>query len=134
MNPYRYSLSLRLSHPTLKATDIESALMMVAKRSWSVGEPRSTPIGNPLEGTNAHTYCTFQLSEGADERLVGEIGVWNQKLLEKKPFFDEFSASGGETEYFLGLFLNGNSGFILPPEQMDLMRQLGIALSLDIYP
>jgi hypothetical protein len=56
------------------------------------------------------------------------------KVFEKKAFFDEFSVSGGEVEYFLGLFMNGNFGFILPPEQMGLVQQLGIALSLDIYP
>ena len=134
MNPFRYELSLRARHPTRIAADIESALTLKAWVTNTVSEARRTPKGNPLEGINRETRCSFELSKGDDQSLLEEIAEWNLRFLDKKAFFEEFAASGGKMEYFLGLFLDGNSGFDLPPEEMGKMRELGITLSLDIYP
>jgi len=118
----------------MAANEIEKALSLQAKVSRTAGEPRKTPTGIPLDGLNRETYCSFELSKGDDLRLAADIAQWNRRLMEKRAFFEVFAKSGGRMEYFLGLFLEGNSGIDLPPDEMELMRQLGITLSLDIYP
>ena len=134
MHRFRFALSLRAGHPQMRASEIESGLSLKPRVSNTVGEPRRTPIGEPLDGINKITFCAFDLAKGDDEHLLEELARWNGKFLERKAFFVEFVASGGEMEYFLGIFLEGNSGFGLSPKDMRDMQKLGITLSLDIYP
>ena len=134
MNPYRFSLSLRLRHPILPAAAIESALSRRAKVVHSVGEARKTPKGELLEGIYERTYCSFELSSGDDTKLNIEIARWNHELSKYKRFFEEFTHTGGEIEYFLGLFLDSDSGVTFSVTELRDIGALGITLALDIYP
>lgn len=58
----------------------------------------------------------------------------NKSLLLKKRTLHEFRRSGGQLEYFVSLFLQGNSGFVLDTTLTDEISKLGIKLSFDIYP
>jgi hypothetical protein len=134
VNEYRYALSFRALHPNMTANDIEQALSLKVRVSNTAGEKRMTPKGKPLDGTNKNSYCSFRLSEGPDTDLEAEINKWNKAFSSKRSFFTRFVETGGQFEYFIGLFLNGNSGFSLSVEAMRGMEELGIELALDIYP
>jgi hypothetical protein len=134
MHPYRFTLSLRLTHPKYSAEEIEEKLKMNGRVTRSAGDLRKTPKGNLLDGVNKVTYCTFQLIEGDDSQLEDAFDNWNRRLFRYKEFLSGFIETGGTLEYFLGLFLNANSGFVLLKSQMRAMNELGIDLACDIYP
>lgn len=134
MNPYRYALSFRVRHPTLKAIEIQDSLSLIPEVSHSVGERRRTPTGAALDGLYKETYCTFKKSKGPDSQLDSELERCNAALSKHKSFLSKIKDSGGRLEYFVGLFLDGNSGFSVTSDEMRQMQELGIDLSLDIYP
>lgn len=98
----------------------------------SVGEQRRTPKGKALLGTNAITFCTFALAEGTNEILLEEIRKSNRRLRLRET--RKITRTGGNLEYFLGIFLKGNSGFEVDVELAKEFASLRIKLALDIYP
>lgn len=136
MNPFRYSVSLRLTHPTINAAEIQEHLQLSPRFSKSVGDKNKSPSGRDLVGTNKQTFCTFELSSGDDSKLAleSELSHWTQELSKCKAFLNQFQKSGGTIEYFIGVFLDGNSGVVFSPQEMNSMQELGIGISLDIYP
>jgi hypothetical protein len=114
--------------------EISELLNMQPRLSQNVGARRSTPKGELLPGTNKLTFCTFPLAKGPDSKLIAAIRDSNKSLLTKQRHIRSIIRSGGRLEYFLGLFLNGNSGFELDVEIAEELAKLGVKLSLDIYP
>lgn len=51
-----------------------------------------------------------------------------------KPFFDKIRNEGGEVELYLNWNVDRNCGDQISPELMGRLADLGVALSLDIYP
>lgn len=69
-NPFDYHISFRVTHPTLDAGTITAQLCMTPKFCWTVGEPRKTPKGTPLDGVREESYCTFDIGSGEDGELA----------------------------------------------------------------
>jgi hypothetical protein len=102
--------------------------------SSSIGEPRVTPKGRPLQGVNSSTYCTFELAEGSDRRLMPALRASNARLISRARQIRSFLRSGGTLEYFIALFVDENSGLVLEPEIVKQAADLDIRLAFDIYP
>ena len=134
MNTYRFKLSLRCWHETMAPAEICDLLGMEPAIRRRAGQERRTPRGNKAGGTLSSSYCSFELSEGNDAELSDELKKWNGRLLGRSESIREFHKGGGRMEYFVGLFIDGNSGFELEPEVAGSLAELGIKLSLDIYP
>ena len=132
---FRFVLSLRCRHPNMRAADIVELIGLEPKVAQTVGEPRTTPKGTPLKGFNKATFCVFDLAEGDAHELTDELAKSNSHLRARKPAIDEFREQGGTLEYFLGLFLEGgNRVLVLDPATTAACGELGITLSLDMYP
>jgi hypothetical protein len=137
VNPFGYAFSLRLRHPRLTADEITAAVAMAPKRSWTIGEPRSTPKGTPLEGIHTSTYWTSRLAQEEGIRgaeFVHALGAALGSIEEHSAFFHSAVAEGGSANLFIGLFGSGNFGFSLPPDLLGRLAALGVGLEVDIYP
>ena len=133
MYPFRYDISLRITHPTMHPQQICDRLGLQAKRMWKVGQPRVTPTGTPLSGVYKQTYCTFSLACSRKDELERFIERSNKILQPHKRFLRHISSTGGSIEYFVGMYLDKNHGVILSPELLDELAKLQITLALDLY-
>jgi hypothetical protein len=134
MNPYRFELSLRCWHDTKSPSEICELLGIEATARQRAGQERRTPRGKKSKGTYKSNYCSFELSAGNEAELPNELKRWNKRLLDKAKSVREFRQGSGRMEYFVGLFIDGDSGFELDPEVASGLSKLGITLNLDIYP
>ena len=139
MYPYRYSVSLRIAHPTVNPDTITMKLGIQPFREWMAGEPRLTPKGQTLKGINKETYWVAELNRGKSllsRKIALEDFLAEQLARFKKmeKYFRHIRKTGGRVEFFVGLFCDKNMGAEFPSSLLATMGKLGIELSLDIYP
>ena len=139
MYPYRYLVSLRIWHPTINPDSITRKLGMQPFRKRMVGEQRSTPKGNTLQGINKDTYWTAELHTGkslSSRKIALEDFLTDQLARFKKmgKYFGHIRKTGGRIGLFVGLFCDKNMGAEFPSSLLAAMGKLGIDVSLDIYP
>jgi hypothetical protein len=103
-------------------------------RSWSVGEPRSTPKGTPLEGIWRDSYATFDVWPTDRAWLNEALEQCVALLLDRAEALKEIRATGGKTELFVGWFLERSGGDSLPSALLSSLASLGLDLALDVYP
>lgn len=133
MNPFQFDISLRVFHPSLLPAEIWRHLELEADLENGVGQPRSTPKGQPLEGSYRLTYCLFNLSRVGEEALHETIERIAVQLKPKEEFLRRLRSSGGRAELFIGWYSPSNSGDILSHELLKNLGNLGIDLALDVY-
>jgi hypothetical protein len=99
MYPFHYKVSLRFSHPKMDPHEITTALGLSPKRSWMVGEPKTTPTGQRLKGINRKTY--WYANFGGEEPLYSEktdltklLSDMTIQLRPAKDFTHDFGAPG----------------------------------------
>ena len=132
---YSFNISLRVSHPYIAPADITEAIGITPKRSWKAGEPRTTPKGTPLSGSNRETYWTARIAEDRwPASLNAAIHESLTQLATHRSFLHRIRAEGGRAELFIGWFFDNQSGEVLSHECLALAGDLKIDLSLDIYP
>lgn len=93
-----------------------------------------SPSGAPSGGTRDHTYATFRLTEKRREWLSSVLAECIAMVDPHRSFLEKIRASGGRTELFVGWFLERCGGDVLPHRLLLQMAELGLDLSLDIYP
>lgn len=139
MYPYHYKVSLCFTHPSASPEEITKAVGIQATHAHKVGESRTTPAGTPLKGSYKNTYWSanlcgnkLQYSEEAEfqECLLRIAG----QLEPAKDFMRAFVESGGEIEFFIGLFCPLNSGIVFPWTLLARLASLRVGLSMDYYP
>ena len=132
--PFRFRLSLRLRHPTLRADDISKSLGVTPNFSWSAGEPRRNPEGRTLGGTRDETYWTWSISTSDSTWLGDAIDANLVEIGAHSGFLRDFVSTGGSIEYFVGWFTSKVSGG--ETLNWELLRRLAdyqINISLDVY-
>ncbi len=136
MNRYRYKISLRVRHPSMDPAEISSILRLAPSRSWSAGERRTTPSGEPLEGIWPETYWTARVTEGnwPGKDLPTAVAELLDRLELNRSFLTRVRSEGGSAEFFVGWYLEGNSGDVFDCGLLARMADLKINLSLDVYP
>lgn len=136
MNPYRYSISLRVRHPSMNLDAITSALNLEPFRSWRANERGSTPKGTPLSGVNRESYWAARVAEG-DSKSANLPDVIRRLVIELAPhkhLFETLRREGGSIQLFVGWFFDGDSGDVFDFDLLSKMADLKIDLSLDVYP
>jgi hypothetical protein len=132
---YHFRISLRVRHPSVAPEQITEALGIQPKRSWKVGEPRQTPKGALLTGSNRDTYWMAEITAGRWPLEVNEaIHDTLRKLVRYRSFLHQIRAGGGTAELFIGWFFENQSGGVLSHQCLALAGDLQIDLSFDIYP
>jgi hypothetical protein len=131
-----YDISLRVTHPSIDPAEITRNLGVQPAYSYKVGSMRSTPKGNRLPGLNKKT---FWFARFHDKRELGAVPLSdaireiNGKLLFAGDFLRLLNSSGGQTEYFIGLFIDGGAGDKLDWALLAQCADLKIDIALDLY-
>ena len=93
-----------------------------------------TPAGTPPEGTRKETYWYRSLPLSRNAELSSSIKSLLNRLSSRKNFFKKVRAKGGTVEFFVGWFIERNSGETLGQDVLKDLSNLQIDLSLDVYP
>lgn len=131
---YHFRISLRFRHPYMAPEQITEAMGIEPWCSWKAGEPRQTPKGTPLAGSNRETYWTAEIVAGHWPSDLNEaIHDTLKGLVRYRSFLHEIRAEGGSVELFVGWFFENQSGDVLTHQCLALAGDLQIDLSFDIY-
>lgn len=135
-NSYYYMISLRLTHPSIDPSVFSQTLGLEPQTTWHAGKSRKTPKGTPLEGTYQESFWTCQITEDKwpDKELVEALLEILDQLEPHKEFFHRLVSEGGNAEFFIGWFFDGNSGDVFDQKILARLVDLKINLSFDIYP
>ena len=127
---FSYRISLQVRHPDGDPDDIIRGVGLPASRCWKIGEPRSTPVGNPLPGYYGETYCAFDLGEGDDGKLVERLRTLVATLMLRRDFFHDLKATGGLLNFFI-TWTVGERGEIFDCALLSELAILGIDLGIE---
>lgn len=134
MNTFRYRVSLRIIHPNIDPAVITQALGLQPKRTWTRGQPRQTPTGQPLEGIYRDSYWYHAYDTPDDEQCAAFIHSAAMALQQHGDFFHRLRSEGADTQFFVGLFSSGNFGETFEHDLLGILSDLKIDLGFDIYP
>lgn len=134
----RFTFCLRVSHPTLKADEIEARVGQVAKRKINVGEVRTRKDGSPLQNSRPvkHSLCVFQDVDGPAASFGDALLEAARHLEARGEAFSSLIVDGCHANFFVGYFLgpdDTSSGFNLDRETLTLMGSLGVSFSICLY-
>jgi hypothetical protein len=127
---FSYGISLQVRHPDADPNDIASGLALTVKRSWRVGEPRSTPRGNTLPGHYGETYCVFDVGSGDDGEVAERLRSIIALLLPKRDFIHELRATGGSLNFYVTWTI-GERGEVFDCSLLSVLASLGIDLGIE---
>lgn len=138
MNPYKFTVSLRLWHPSRDLTRAASVLGVKPTRAWNKEDPRQTPTGTALPGRYPDSYWVASLTpkqissrrEGFEPFLTRTFA----RFAAHRQFLMGLRKSGGRAELFVGLFGRENFGVELEPGLLREAAKAGLGLSFDVYP
>lgn len=135
MGTSRYTVSLRICHPSMDPAIISSALGLTPKHCWKAGDSRTTPRGTPLEGRNKNTYWTAHICEGdmPPRSFAKQLNEGLNNLVAHKEFLLKIREQGGRCEFFIGWFLGSMAGEVFSHSMLAKAGELGIDLSFDVY-
>jgi hypothetical protein len=129
-----FSISLSIRHPNIDPAEISSAVHLTPKGATRAGAPRTTPKGNPLEGTYDFSHWTHDFDVGK----ASELGIVLEQLIARlqahELFFHRIVEDGGAVELFCGVFADGNWDEVISFSLMSQLAALKIDLRLDVYP
>jgi hypothetical protein len=130
---YNFRISLRVRHPSIAPEKVTEALGIEPKHSWKAGEPRKTPTGASLTGSNRDTFWTAEIIVGRWPTNINDaIHDILRKLVRHRPFLHRVRAEGGTAELFIGWFFANQSGDVLTHQCLTLAGDLQIDLSFDV--
>lgn len=136
MTEYSYSISLRVTHPTMDLDVVTAVLGRSPEVIWKLSEPRQTPKGTPLPGVYKRGLWTTRLLNGAsaEQHLPSALAIALDLVAAGSSLFGEIAATGGSTEFFIGwFFYDGNSGDVLDHRLLARLASMSINLSFDVH-
>ena len=135
MKGERYSVSLRIWHPSADPSDLTAALGIEPDRCWRSGDARTTSKGRILEGFRENTYWVARVLESAPESYLADaLQALVGQFSRHKGFFRKVRSEGGKVEFFVGWYIERNIGDEFDISLLAGLADLGVNLSLDIYP
>jgi hypothetical protein len=128
-----FTVSLRVFHPASSHEEIAMELGLKADFGYTVGQPRRTPAGRPLEGTNKNTFCSFTLLPKQPGDFVEGVRQLFSHLQSRRDFLRHVVEGGGRSELFIGIFAEESAGFTLRTADMLQLADLSLELSVEMY-
>ncbi len=126
------SISMRILHPKLSAEEITAIMKCEPDRAESVGAPRTTPKGQPLDGIYSESFWMkkFNVRKSSLRQAIEKALT----LAESVPSATlQLTRGGGRIEFFIGWFIDKNTGDVLPFDLLKKVGDLQIDLSFDVY-
>jgi hypothetical protein len=130
-NPFKYAVSLRVTHPTLSPVDMSMAIDMTPAYSWMAGDP--WPRRTPIKGGHKESYCSYNIGAADD----GELAQCLRKAVETlggcREFLRDLRSTGGSLMFYVFWYPNGDTGEVFDTDLLLKMAGLGIELGLNVY-
>jgi hypothetical protein len=133
MSAPTFSMSLRVWHPKRSADEILRVVRLPIRFHHTVGDPRKTPKGTPLEGIYKETYCCFELEKKTREYPERRITHWCQVIEAHSEFLADLVQTGGKAEFYVSVFLDGDRGFELDNELLTRMCAFRLGIAVEMY-
>jgi hypothetical protein len=135
MTDYFYRMVFRIRHPTIDPGVITTTLAMEPHRSWKVGESRTAPNGRALDGHRDDSFWSYREDyTNAAKAFFKEVDILVSRLKPHAAFLHELSAAGGKCEIYIQLPGSMNFGDSLHQSTLRSLADLGILLSLEVFP
>ena len=138
MDPYRFTVSLRLWHPSRNLSRAETVFGVVTARSLTRGDARRTPTGIPLPGVYPTSYWYANLTRKyiSSKRQCAEqfLEQTIRRFRDRRAYLSRLRKSGGRAELFVILVSTKNLTLELHPELLLSAAHLGVTITLDWYP
>jgi hypothetical protein len=129
----KFEIALRLRHPSMDPTEITLRLGINPSYCYRAGDPRVTPKGSALTGTNKESFWYADLPVEDAPSIADGLRISNASLVPHKIFLNSFVDDGGTVEYFIGWFIDGNSGEVLDWSLLKECAELKVAVQFDVY-
>ncbi|MGL4968403.1 MAG: DUF4279 domain-containing protein [Inquilinus sp.] len=135
MAPYRYAISLRISHPSIDPAQITAELGEAPSHLQKAGSPHRTPKGTVLDRISPESFWVGFESKGENRTrdLPAGLRALAARLLPHRQFLRSLRDEGGEVEIFVGWFAAEQGGDVLTHELMSQLADLKIDLLFDLY-
>jgi hypothetical protein len=130
-----FRLTFHVFHPSISASEVESAFGLPVRFSQSVGGQRKTKSGSILEGTYIHTNVSFCLHEHPlqfDDVLIDDI-IKKQIESYNAKYISMLAETGGKCNFLLGIFSSSSVMFELGNEIIDMLSSSKISMKFDFY-
>lgn len=130
-----YTISLRITHPTMMHQAISESLSLTPRVASNVGEVRENPKGRILGGLHKITFCTFDLIERDTGLFTDGVGQVLPFLAKHRGFLNSISETGGRSELYIGVFVDDadTTGFTMEVDMMAALADLRVQLSAEVY-
>ncbi len=129
-----FSVSLSVTHPDIDPAIVSQALGLTPAQATRAGASRTTPRGDPLEGTYSFTCWRHQFEVDGARELAPVLQDLVERLQPHAEFFSRVVREGGRIELFCGVLAGGNWDEVLPYELLGRLAALAVDLRLDVYP
>ena len=133
MNPFKFDVSLRFSGKAIDPAEMRARLGFEPEFQHKIGEQRTTPKGDILEGVYKTSYCCFSYTRRQNEELSEMLARIVESLAQHKDLFSRIRENDGRSEFFIGWYSSKNTGEIFDYELLGKISALGIDLALDVY-
>jgi Domain of unknown function (DUF4279) len=129
----RYHVRLPIRHPSLDAGVISRELGIGPRRSWTVGDPVTTPTGTILEGRYYDTRWSIS-EEVLGRRFFFESAFAMLEQLEKVPdFIRSITESGGSVCVTFDLSGEHNIGNAIDWKTLARFAALKVNLGVEVF-
>ncbi|MCS4231150.1 DUF4279 domain-containing protein [Stenotrophomonas chelatiphaga] len=100
----------------------------------SVGSRRANPSGELLDGFYPTSYCCFDMVREGFGDFTEALAPLLDQLDGKEDAFRQIASTGGRSELYVGVFVEGSSGFTLTGADIKRLAELSLELSVEVYP
>lgn len=131
----RFRVSLHISHPSIPAEMIVSAIALQPRYARSSGAPRITRQGKDLGGVYAKTDISFAVSDGVLSAESVLLPEFIDQAMDRLPLkdVDEIVSAGGGCFFLVGIYSDGNFMCDFDARLLSRLANHGIGMKLDFY-
>ncbi len=139
MQDYKFSIALRIWHPSIDPQVITKKLGLQPKFTAFAGQLRQTPNGRPLGGTYAESYWSsdpFGRGEysSTDNRAEDALAEVLEVLRPHKQFLLLLREQDARIYLQVSSFSGRNYNLELSPQFLASCVELGLSVVHDVYP
>ncbi|NNE78958.1 MAG: DUF4279 domain-containing protein [Silicimonas sp.] len=129
-----FEVQLLIRHPKIDPDDITQILGLEPSRSWMVGDRRSTPSGEKLEGNYDQTSWSHGWQHAGDRFFFRFAESVLEDLKANSEFFLNMASEGGVTMLNIQLFGGQNVGDLASQRFLGMLTDLKIQLGTEVFP
>jgi hypothetical protein len=135
MTDYYYRIIFRIRHPSIDPGALTKKLRMTPRHFGKVGEYRILPNGDVLKTRNKDTFWSYRDEyRGRSRNFFKRVERLANNLKPHRAFLHEISTAGGKCEIYVQLPGITNIGDSLYPQALQILAELDIVLSVELFP